>query len=67
MKPVHLRNSLNGERFVCEDIRAVDEIEGVEYLLVHRPNETRVFKMRRDVLVKDTTVVKGISQNLAKI
>jgi hypothetical protein len=67
MKPVHLRNSLNGERFVCEDIRAIDEIEGVEYLLVHRPNETRVFKMRRDVLVKDTTVVKGRSQNLAKI
>jgi hypothetical protein len=67
MKPVHLRNSLNGERFVCEDIRAVDEIEGVEYLVVHRPNETRQFKMRRDVLVKDTTVVKGKSQNLAKI
>jgi hypothetical protein len=67
MKPVHLRNSLNGERFVCEDIRAVDEIEGVEYLLVHRPNETRQFKMRRDALVKDTAVVKGISQNFAKV
>jgi hypothetical protein len=67
MKPVHLRNSLNGERFVCEDIRAVEYIDGVEYLLVHRPNENRVFKMRRDVLVKDTAVVKGRSQNFAKV
>jgi hypothetical protein len=67
MKPVHFKNSLNGERFVCDDVRAVEYIDGVEYLVVHRPNETRQFKMRRDALVKDTTVVKGRSQNLAKI
>jgi hypothetical protein len=67
MKPVHFKNSLNGERFVCDDVRAVEQIDGVDYLVVHRPNETRVFKMRKDVLVKDTAVVKGISQNFAKV
>jgi hypothetical protein len=67
MKPTYLRNSVNGERFVCEDPRFVETIEGVDYLVVHRPNESRTFKMRRDALVKDTTVVKGISRNSAKV
>jgi len=59
MKPVHFRNRVNHEQFVCEDVRAVDVIDGVEYVTVHRPNEHRSFKMRRDALKKDTTVVKG--------
>jgi hypothetical protein len=67
MKPQFFKNRLNGERFVCEDVRAVETIDGVEYLIVHRPNEHRVFKMRRDALVKDTAVVKGTSQNFAKV
>ena len=67
MKPQFFRNRLNGERFVCEDIRAVEHIDGVEYLVVHRPNEQRLFKMRRDALEKDTAVVKGISRNFAKV
>jgi hypothetical protein len=67
MKPQFFKNRFNGERFVCEDVRAVETIDGVEYLLVHRPNEQRVFKMRRDALEKDTAVVKGTSQNFAKV
>ena len=67
MKPQFFKNRFNGERFVCEDVRAVEQIDGVEYLLVHRPNEQRVFKMRRDALEKDTAVVKGTSQNFAKV
>ena len=67
MKPVFLKNRFNGERFVCEDVRAVEQIDGVEYLVVHRPNENREFKMRRDALEKDTAVVKGTSQNFAKV
>jgi hypothetical protein len=67
MKPQFFRNRLNGERFVCEDVRAVETIDGVEYLVVHRPNEHRSFKMRRDALEKDTAVVKGTSQNFAKV
>jgi hypothetical protein len=67
MKPVFFKNRMNGERFVCENVRAVEQIDGVEYLIVHRPNEHREFKMRRDALEKDTAVVKGTSQNFAKV
>lgn len=55
MKTVTLRNVLNGERFVCDDFRQVEVIDGVEYLIVHRPNEQRVFKMRKDALEKVAT------------
>ena len=58
---------MNGERFVCDNVRTVEVIDGVEYLVVHRPNEHRTFKMRKDALEKDTAVVKGISRNFAKV
>ena len=61
MKPVTFRNRLNGERFVCEDTRAVEQIDGVEYLVVHRPDEQRSFKMRRDALEK----INGVSSVMA--
>lgn len=67
MKTMTFRNRMNGERFVCDDVRAVEVIDGVEYLIVHRPNELRTFKMRKDALEKDTTVVKGTSRNFAKV
>ncbi len=67
MKSVTFKNRMNGERFVCDNVRAVEVIDGVEYLIVHRPNEHRMFKMRKDVLEKDTAVVKGISRNFAKV
>ncbi len=67
MKPTLFKNRLNNERFICDDVRLTDIIDGVEYLIVHRPNEQRLFKMRRDVLEKDTAVVKGISRNPAKV
>ena len=67
MKPMTFKNRMNGERFVCDDVRTVEVIEGVEYLLVHRPNEHRLFKMRKDALEKDTAVVKGTSRNFAKV
>ena len=67
MKPTLFKNRLNSERFVCDDVRVSEFIDGVEYLFVHRPNENRLFKMRKDALEKDTAVVKGISQNFAKV
>ncbi len=67
MKSMTFKNRMNGERFVCDNVRAVEVIDGVEYLIVHRPNEHRMFKMRKDVLEKDTAVVKGISRNFAKV
>ena len=67
MKSMNFKNRLNGERFICDDVRAVEVIDGVEYLIVHRPNEHRHFKMRKDVLEKDTAMVKGRSQDPAKV
>lgn len=67
MKPQFFRNRLNGERFACEDTRIVETIDGVEYLVLHRPNEQRSFKIRRDALERIAAVVKGKSQNFAKV
>jgi hypothetical protein len=68
MKPMTFKTRMNGERYVCDDVRTVEVIDGVEYLYVHRPNESRLFKMRKDALVKDdTAVVKGKSRDSAKV
>ncbi len=67
MKSMTFKNRMNGERFVCDDVRTVEVIDGVEYLIVHRPNEHRMFKMRKDVLEKDTAIVKGKSRDPAKV
>jgi hypothetical protein len=67
MKPTLFKNKLNNERFVCDDVRVTETIDGVEYIIVHRPNEHRHFKMRRDVLEKDTAIVKGKSRDPAKV
>jgi hypothetical protein len=52
MKAITFKNILNSERFICDNIHAVEAIDGVEYLIVHRPNDYRVFKMRKDALEK---------------
>ena len=52
MKPTMFKNRLNSDVFVCDDLRLTENIDGVEYLVVHRPNEHRPFKMRRDALEK---------------
>ena len=57
MKPVTFKNRFNGERFICEDVRTVEHIDGVEYLIVRRPKEQRTFKMRRDALERVNTPV----------
>jgi hypothetical protein len=57
MKTTMFKNIFNNEHFVCDDIRVTETIEGVEYLVVHRPNEHRPLKMRRDALVKINTPV----------
>ena len=57
MKATMLKNRFNNEHFVCDDIRVTEIIDGVEYIVVHRPNEHRPFKMRRDALEKTNTLV----------
>ena len=59
MKPVTFKNLLNNELVVCDDVRNVQSIDGVEYLVVHKQQNQRQFLMRRDVLEKvDKKVLK---------
>ena len=60
MKPVNLINRVNNERFICENAREIEQIDGVEYLRVRRPGEQRWFLMRKEVLVKDTSTVSVV-------
>jgi len=51
MKSVTFKNRLTGEHFVCENVRDVRSIDGVEYLVVHRATAPgRTFLMKRDAL-----------------
>ena len=59
MKSITFKNKMNGERFVCENIKAVEVIDGVEYLVVHSEYNLRPVMVRKDVLEK-------VSQNTFK-
>ena len=52
MKSVNFKNRMNGERVVCDNIRDVKVIDGVEYLVVHKQGNDRQFLMRREALEK---------------
>lgn len=58
MKPVNLINRVNNEKFICENIRETQFIDGVEYLRVRRAGEHRWFLMRKEVLEKVDTSTK---------
>jgi hypothetical protein len=57
MRVTLFKNLFNNEQFVCDDVRMTENIDGVEYIVVHRPNEHRPLKMRRDALEKINTPV----------
>lgn len=52
MKPTLFENLFTKEKLICENPRDVQEIDGVEYLLVHREFNQRNFLIRRDSLKK---------------
>lgn len=52
MKTITFKNRFNGERVVCKDVKAVQVIDGIEYLLVSRTIQDRKFLMRKDALEK---------------
>jgi hypothetical protein len=56
MKAVTFKNRFNGEIVVCKDLKDVQFIDGVEYLLVSKTIQDRKFLMRRDALEKVSTV-----------
>ena len=52
MKPITFENRVSHERVICDDVRQVQIIDGVEFLQVRRQNEQRHFLMRKDSLQK---------------
>ena len=43
---------MNGEQFVCNNTKAVQVIDGVEYLVVQKEFNPRPVMMRKDILEK---------------
>ena len=48
--PVELLNPINGERWLCDNLRAVHSIAGIEYLAVRRAGQARQHLMRKESL-----------------
>ncbi len=63
MKPILFKVIVNNERVICDNVKDVRVIDGVEYLVVHRQDNARSFMMRRDALEKLGNV---ISRSLSK-
>ena len=64
MATITFRNKMNGEQFVCDNTKAVQVIDGIEYLVVHREINNRPVMMRKDMLEKinqSTTPKKIVS------
>jgi hypothetical protein len=55
MKAITFKNRFNGERVVCNDPKAVQVIDGIEYLLVSKTIQDRKFLMRKEALEKIKT------------
>lgn len=53
MKQITLRNKLNGEKFISDNFKQSEFIDGIEYIVVHKPDNERKFLMRKDSLEKD--------------
>jgi hypothetical protein len=55
VKPIIFENPRTRERVICDDIRNVSVIEGEEYLAVRRPDQPRVFLIKRSAVVRVKT------------
>lgn len=52
MKPVIFENIRTREQLICDDLRNVSVIDGEEYLAVRKPEQARIFLVRRSVLTQ---------------
>ena len=57
MKPMLFKNRMNSEQFYCDNPKVVQTIDGVEYIVVHRPGQERQFLMRKDALEKVSKIL----------
>ena len=52
MKPIIFENPRTREQVICDDVRNIAVIEGEEYLAVRRPDQPRVFLIKRSAVVR---------------
>lgn len=51
IKPIKLINPLNQEAWMCKDYNLTQAVDGVDYIVVYKPeNESRKVLMRKDAL-----------------
>lgn len=50
MKPQLFKNPINGEQWICDDVRQIKLIDGQSYISVRRPDQSRTVLMRRNSL-----------------
>ena len=51
-KTVYFENTITHEKYVCDNIKFVRHLDGVEFLSVRRLGEERKFLIRRDILTE---------------
>ena len=53
MKPAVYRNAVNQrEKWICDDPKKTKYIDGVQYLMVHKPDSERQVLIRKDSLIR---------------
>lgn len=56
MKSIIFENPVNREQYICDNVKEVQTIDGIEYLEVYKKDSKRKFLFRKDVLKKVSTV-----------
>lgn len=51
-QPILFENPITKEQWVCDDLRQVKIIEGIEYVSVRKQDTKRTVLIRRDILKK---------------
>lgn len=49
-KPVTFKNYVSQEIWICDDLKKTKSIDGITYLVVHKPDSRRIVLMRKDSL-----------------
>lgn len=52
MKQTKFRVLRTGDTVICENVKDIQTIEGIQYITVRRPNSPRTFLMRLEALVR---------------
>ena len=65
MKSMTFVNERNGEQVVCDDVRDVRVIDGIDYLVVHKQDNPSPFMMRKDALKKVNGVGSVVAARLS--